>query len=148
MAALLHPEHFNSPLHGHRSGTPRRPLVAVVNGSTHPVDHGDHEQLSDNPFEALDIKAIVRLVAVGLVVSICIAVGSLLVRQPVPQRAADLSGVPSSVVVQPGDSLWSIASGLRLDQDIRITVDRLAARNHGSVVHVGQRIEIPSDLLK
>jgi acyl dehydratase len=45
-------------------------------------------------------------------------------------------------VVQPGDTLWSVASQLDSDGDVRDTVDRLAALNGGSAIAVGQRLLI------
>ena len=46
------------------------------------------------------------------------------------------------VVVQPGDTLWSIAAEIDPDGDIRATVDRLAQRNGGSTLTVGQRLVV------
>jgi hypothetical protein len=43
-------------------------------------------------------------------------------------------------VVQPGDTLWSIARELEPTSDPRAVVDRLAALNGGSSVSVGQRL--------
>jgi hypothetical protein len=54
-------------------------------------------------------------------------------------RSGDLAEV---VVVQPGDTLWSIAADIDTDGDIRDTVDRLAALNGGSAVSAGQRLTI------
>jgi hypothetical protein len=45
-------------------------------------------------------------------------------------------------VVQPGETLWQIASELAPGTDVRATVDRLAARNGGAAIHVGQRLVI------
>jgi hypothetical protein len=48
----------------------------------------------------------------------------------------------SSYVVQPGDTLWSIAVAMQPDGDIRELVDRLADRNGGAGVQVGQRLSL------
>lgn len=54
---------------------------------------------------------------------------------------ADRSGLATEVyVVQPGDTLWSIAAQLDNDGDVRDTVDRLADRNGGSALAAGQRL--------
>ena len=45
-------------------------------------------------------------------------------------------------VVQPGDTLWTIAATIDTDGDVRDTVDRLAATNGGSALEVGQRLII------
>ena len=45
-------------------------------------------------------------------------------------------------VVAAGETLWSIAAGMGGDGDIRGVVDRLAARNGGSALQVGQVLEL------
>ena len=49
-------------------------------------------------------------------------------------------------VVQPGDTLWSIAERITSDdRDIRHTVDRLAASTGGAMLQPGQRVVLPSN---
>ena len=43
-------------------------------------------------------------------------------------------------VVQPGETLWSIAEQVAPDGDVRATVDRLADLNGGAAIQVGQRL--------
>lgn len=50
----------------------------------------------------------------------------------------------TSYVVQPGDTLWSIARHLQPDGDVRPVVDRLAAQLHGHPLDAGQRLVLPS----
>jgi LysM repeat protein len=50
---------------------------------------------------------------------------------------------PAVHVVQPGDTLWSIARGLDPAADVRLTVDRLVALNGGAPLQVGQRLVLP-----
>ncbi len=62
-------------------------------------------------------------------------------------RAAPAAAVPAPAasevyVVQPGDTLWRIASALRPESDPRDVVRVLQQRAGGSVVHPGQRIDI------
>ena len=45
-------------------------------------------------------------------------------------------------VVQPGETLWSIAEAVDPDGDVRATVDRLAELNGGAAIQVGQRLVI------
>jgi LysM repeat protein len=46
-------------------------------------------------------------------------------------------------VVQPGETMWSIASELDPNGDPRALVDRLAELNGGSAVQIGQRLVLP-----
>lgn len=46
-------------------------------------------------------------------------------------------------VVQPGDTLWSVARDLDRGGDVRLTVDRLAELNGSSPLVVGQRLVLP-----
>ena len=47
-------------------------------------------------------------------------------------------------VVQPGETLWSIATELDPEGDVRDTVDQLAELNGGSALSVGQRLVLGS----
>ena len=56
----------------------------------------------------------------------------------------EAAGEPIIYVVQPGDTLWSIAERVSPDgRDIRHTVDRLSVVTGGSLLHPGQRIVLP-----
>lgn len=46
-------------------------------------------------------------------------------------------------IVQPGDTLWSIARSLQPDGDVRRVVHRLAAQRDGAALQVGERIALP-----
>ncbi len=59
----------------------------------------------------------------------------------VTTAGADTTGSGEVYIVQPGDSLWSIATEMATEGDVRNTVDRLAAANGGSDIAVGQRLE-------
>lgn len=59
-----------------------------------------------------------------------------------PVGAGTTPEAQTIVVVQPGDTLWSIAADLDPDGDLRATVDRLADRNGGSGLTVGQRLVV------
>jgi Tfp pilus assembly protein FimV len=67
---------------------------------------------------------------------------------PILGRGGDLSGAfivgEQVYVVQPGDTLWSIASSLT-DGDIRSFVDELIDLNGTASVDVGQRLVLPAD---
>jgi len=55
---------------------------------------------------------------------------------PVPAGA-------ETVVAQPGDTLWSIAHGLRPAGDVRALVDELEGLNGGADVRAGQTLVLP-----
>ena len=48
-----------------------------------------------------------------------------------------------TVVVQPGDTLWTIAADVAPDADVRITVDQLIALNGASPIVPGQELVVP-----
>ena len=89
-----------------------------------------------------------RAVAAGLVVALVLGVCAALGMfgggpLPAPDRPAELrSGI--TYVVQPGDTLWSIAERLDPDGDPRPVVDRLARARGGPVLHVGERLRLPA----
>lgn len=59
-----------------------------------------------------------------------------------PVGAGTTSAARTVVVVQPGDTLWSIAAEIDPGADVRATVDRLAERNGGTSLTVGQRLVV------
>ena len=63
-------------------------------------------------------------------------------RRPAPVHALD-PGRAGGYVVQPGDTLWSIARRLQPDGDVRPLVDQLIEVNRGTALDVGQRLAIP-----
>ncbi len=48
-----------------------------------------------------------------------------------------------TVVVAPGDTLWSIARSLQPTGDVRPLVDQLAAANGGAAIAAGERLVVP-----
>jgi LysM domain len=65
-------------------------------------------------------------------------------RRPVPALAATAARrAASGYVVQPGDTLWSIARRLQPEGDVRPLVDQLVDLNGGTDLAVGQRLPIP-----
>ncbi len=60
----------------------------------------------------------------------------------VTSAGADATGSEQMYIVQPGDTLWSIAAELNTNGDVRDTVDRIAAENGGSAIAVGQRLQL------
>lgn len=93
--------------------------------------------------------------ALGVVVLAVVLVSLLSIRfadatQPVdPRRAAPVVGsmvnsFGSAVVVQPGDTLWSLARKVHPNGDVRPLVAELARAHGGSALRAGDRIAIPA----
>jgi LysM domain len=88
-----------------------------------------------------------RAAAAGILVALVLAVQGLLAvlggdgtgpsPRPVP------TGQLSAYVVQPGDTLWSIAVRLEPHRDPRPLVDRLVAEHGSATLVVGERIALP-----
>lgn len=69
-----------------------------------------------------------------------------IVREPSAYGASGQS-VPARAVyiVQPGDTIWSIAHELDPSGDSRATVDRIVALNGGAALEPGQRLRLTDD---
>ena len=63
---------------------------------------------------------------------------------PTSAAAPSAAGVAPTVVVQPGDTLWTIAADVAPDADVRITVDQLIALNGASPIVPGQELVVPA----
>jgi hypothetical protein len=87
------------------------------------------------------VLAVVGLVAIGRTVVGALGGGPL--TSPEPPLAQVRPIVATEYVVQPGDTLWSIARAAHPAGDLRPYVDRMAARLHGQPLQPGQRIEAP-----
>jgi hypothetical protein len=61
--------------------------------------------------------------------------------QPVSALNATLAA-HTHVIVQPGDTLWTIARRAQPDGDIRPLVSTIEAKRHGRPLQVGETIEI------
>ena len=61
-------------------------------------------------------------------------------------RIAQGSGASSTVVVQPGDTLWTIAAARYPDDDTRMRVDEIEQLNNLSspVISVGETLHLPA----
>ena len=70
----------------------------------------------------------------------------MLTDAPVVEPAAGPAAAPAvaahAYVVQPGDTLWSIARQLQPEGDVRPLVDQLSARHGGSALQAGERLDL------
>ncbi|MGY1858134.1 LysM peptidoglycan-binding domain-containing protein [Modestobacter sp. SYSU DS0290] len=81
--------------------------------------------------------------AVSVAIGLGVAAGAVAV-VAAEEPALQLAGAVT-VVVQPGDTLWSIAGDVAPDEDRRAVVDAIRDRNDldDVVLHPGQVIELP-----
>jgi hypothetical protein len=153
MAAVIIPSHI-SPSHSEtRAGRPAR-VLEPVRAPLRVIDGG-------RSAGALARQRVYhrRRLVVGLGLVVCVGVLALAlvgVRSLVgagesgprstPSSSAATAAVPPAAaeayVVQPGDTLWSIAAQLPYDGDVRALVDELAGRAGGPELQTGQRIDL------
>jgi hypothetical protein len=97
-------------------------------------------------------RRLVVLVVLAVLIGVCVAARSGLAdggsgpasaapvgrSQPVPGLLGD-----GTYVVQPGDSMWTIASRVAPGADIGSYVDRLVAMHGGAAITAGERLRLP-----
>jgi len=87
-----------------------------------------------------------RRLATVLALALGVALGSWLGPLLAGGDSADLrlTGV-STVVVEPGDTLWSVASSVAGDRDVRAVVDEIQQLNHlhGTALRAGSTLQLP-----
>lgn len=143
MAAIVHP---------HPAGRPSRPHLVLVGPDYRPP--GPARSVRRAPSKRVAhrrrrLAVVVALVAVAFVVQLVLhsasawlGGGSLAASEPRSPAAATASA--SSVhVVQPGDTLWTLARRAQPTGDVRPLVGRLAAAQDGRALRPGQRIVLP-----
>jgi LysM repeat protein len=83
---------------------------------------------------------LVVTVAAALLVALWVTAG------PGEEAGASQKTVPRAVVVEPGDTLWSIASRALPGVDPRLAVDRIVRLNRlpETIVFPGQRLVLPA----
>ena len=119
-------------------GSPARPALRVLEGGRAPARMARRATYRRRRLVAL---ALVLLLA-GTLVVLANAVVARTAGGGTPASVAGTSS-PAVHVVQPGDTLWSIARTIDPEGDVRLTVDRLVDRNGGAPLVVGQRLELP-----
>lgn len=100
------------------------------------------------PVEPLVTPAMVAAMAAAVLVAALLALGigagtfSGLVPTPGTGSVAAADG--TVVVVEPGDSVWSIARSLQPEGDVRPLVHRIVQVNGSRLLQPGQEIVVPS----
>jgi hypothetical protein len=124
----------------------RRPSVLGPSSEGRHVDRGPTRVGAEvrSRRRAWLVVVAVALAIVGVAVTDDPAGGRLGGRGDVASTAP-VAAVPTiSIVVQPGDTLWSIATALVGDGDPRALVDELQAAHGGAELHPGDVITIPA----
>lgn len=117
---------------------PLRPALRVVEGGRAPGAVARRARYRRRRLAAATL--LVAVVTTALFLANAVLAGSA--GGGTPTSAAGTA--PGAVhVVQPGDTLWSIARALDPGGDVRLTVDRLVALNGGAPLDVGQRLVLP-----
>ena len=88
-------------------------------------------------------RVAVAALAVGIVLAVRVLLGAFSTPSAPPAVPAPPVLVASTTyVVQPGDTLWTIARALQPVGDVRPLVDELARRRHGRALQVGERVDL------
>ncbi len=146
MAAVIVPT--TAPRHSLDRAPARPPLRVIPGGRRAARQHARAGRraapLSASVYRRRRLGAL--LVVASLVLVAYLGVGALLSTPgaaSAPGRAAVVAaGAHQVYVVQPGDTLWSIARSLHPHGDIRSVVDRLEARAGGADLQPGQRVSL------
>lgn len=116
---------------------PLRPALRVIEGGRAP---GRVAQQA--VYRRRRIAAVLLLAAA--VLAVYVLASAVLVRPAGGGTPTSTAGTSSAVhVVQPGDTLWSIAGEINPGGDVRVTVDQLKELNGSAPLQVGQRLLVP-----
>lgn len=134
-------------------GAPARPALRVLEGGRAPGRLARRAQYRRRRLAAVALLVAVAATSVLLVGAIATrlaggghpsaAVGA---PSPAPAAATGAAGAAApagTYVVQPGDTLWSIAAALAPGSDPREVVDDLVALNGSDPLVVGARLQLP-----
>ncbi len=119
-------------------------VVGAIRRQTEPIGAGPVVQLPPSVYRR---RRLLVSVVLGLLVSALSLLGGELIGRVTGTTGAPVvaaASEPVVYVVQPGDTLWSIAGSINpAGRDVRSTVDRLAEVSGGPVLQPGQRIVLP-----
>ena len=118
----------------HPRSVPSRPVLVVLPPVTRPEARVYRRRRLALLCAVLSVLALPALLVA--------ASGSATTVTPASTPASAVAPARSVYVVQPGDTLWSIAHQLDPGGDPRATVDRLVELNGGSALQPGQRLRL------
>ena len=151
MAAILNPSTVPAPwnLESERARRPQLRLVAPL-GDEAPTGAG-RVSAARRPIAAIAGGLLLALLVSFAVLGVLNLLGAdaaasgpvstAVATHPIG-TGAHTPPAPVEVVVQPGDTLWSIARSIQPTGDVRQLVDRLAVRAGGAAVASGQRLDL------
>ena len=123
--------------------TPSHPELRVIEGGRAPAALARRAV-----YRRRQIVATVVLIATLLLVAAAVAriAGDPSPTSPTSAAAPSAAEVvaPPTVIVEPGDTLWSIAAQVAPGVDVRVVVDRLVALNGTAPIVPGQQLEVPA----
>lgn len=88
-------------------------------------------------------RLLVGLVFVAVVLGVWFSAGNVLANRGGEPASAAAVRPATAYVVQPGDTLWSIAERFHAGHDQATYVDLLVRLNGGTVIQVGQSLSLP-----
>ena len=148
-ATALQPTTLATPRHRPASlppgpHAPRRPALRVLEGGRSPAGQARRAVYRRRRLAVLAVLAVVVTAALLLASAVLARVAGDGTPDPVAGSSSSSSSSAAEVhVVQPGDTLWSIARSLEPEGDVRLVVDRLVDLNGGAPITVGQQLVLP-----
>lgn len=121
-------------------GRPARPALRVLEGGRAPGRVAQQAVYRRRRAVAAVLAA--ALLAVTLLLASA-AVAGIAGGDPSSAAGESSPAAGATVVVQPGDTLWSIAAATQPGIDVRIAVDRLVALNGSAPLVAGQELVLP-----
>ncbi len=124
-------------------GRPARPQLRVLPGGRAPARLAQAATFRRR-------RLVVAVLVLALLAGATLLVGAAAAKLAggAPSSAAGVTAsapaAPATVVVRPGDTLWSIAAAVAPDVDVRVTVDRLVALNGPTPIVPGQQLVLPA----
>jgi LysM repeat protein len=88
-------------------------------------------------------RLLVMLMLAAILAAVWLSAGSVLANRGGEPASASAVRPATSYVVQPGDTLWSIAALHHGSTPQSTYVDALFQRNHGASLQIGQVIQLP-----
>lgn len=118
--------------------SPQRPALRAIEGGRAPARVAQRAVYRRRRVVAAALAAVVA-------VAIVLLADAVVARTAGGGNPHPVAGTSEAAVhvVQPGETLWSIAQTLQAGTDVRLVVDRLIDLNGHAPIVVGQRLQLP-----